>query len=60
MRRNITPRAERSAPESLWTTARRSGLDAAEWLEDMLRKIPTATTTNLHERLPVNGKPATA
>jgi hypothetical protein len=45
---------------SLLITARRSGLDPAKWLEDVLRRIPTATTANLHELLPGNGKPATA
>ena len=45
---------------SLRITARRSGLDPAKWLEDVLRRIPTATTANLHELLPGHWKPATA
>ena len=45
---------------SLLITARRAGLDRAKWLEDVLRRIPTATTANLHELLPANWKPATA
>ena len=45
---------------SLLITARRAGLDPAKWLEDVLRRIPTATTANLHELLPANWKPATA
>ncbi len=45
---------------SLLITARRSGLDPAKWLEDVLRRIPTATPVNLHELLPGNGKPAMA
>ena len=44
---------------SLLITARRAGLDPAKWLEDVLRRIPTATTANLHELLPGNWKPAT-
>jgi hypothetical protein len=47
-------------PQVLRITARRSGLDPAKWLEDVLRRIPTATTANLHELLPGNWKPATA
>ena len=27
---------------------------SAKWLEDLLRRIPTATTANLHELLPGN------
>jgi len=57
---DIRPRAERSAPASLRITARRSGLDPTKWLADVLRRIPTATTPNLHKLLPGNGKPATA
>jgi hypothetical protein len=45
---------------SLLITARRAGLDPAKWLEDVLRRIPTATTANLHELLPANWRPATA
>ena len=45
---------------SLLITARRAGLDPAKWLEDVLRRIPTATTANLHELLPGIWKPATA
>ena len=45
--------------DSLLITARRAGLDSATWLEDVLRRIPTSTTANLHEPLPGNGKPAT-
>ena len=44
----------------LLITARRAGLDPAKWLEDALRRIPKATTANLHELLPANWKPATA
>lgn len=40
-------------------TALRGGWDLGKWLEDVLRRIPTATTANLHELLPGNGKPAT-
>ena len=46
--------------KSLRNTSRRSGLDPAKWLEDVLRRIPTATTANLHELLPGHWKPATA
>ena len=46
--------------DSLLITARRAGLDPAKWLEDVLRRIPTATTANLHELLPCNWKPAKA
>ena len=54
-----TEAAWRSAEiHSLRITARRAGLDPANWLEDVLRRIPTATTANLHEPLPSNGKPA--
>lgn len=42
---------------SLLITARRYGLDPARWLEDVLRRIPTATTANLHELLPAHWKP---
>jgi hypothetical protein len=45
---------------SLLITARRAGLDPATWLEDVLRRIPTATTANPHEPPPANRKPATA
>ena len=45
---------------SLLITARRRGLDPAKWLEDVLRRIPTATVANLHELLPGNWKPAVA
>ncbi|MFM8420369.1 MAG: transposase domain-containing protein [Verrucomicrobiota bacterium] len=56
-----TEAAWRSAEiHSLRITARRAGSDPAKWLEDVLRRIPTATTANLHELLPGNGNPATA
>jgi hypothetical protein len=42
---------------SLLITVRRYRLDPAMWLEDALRRIPTATTANLHELLPANWKP---
>jgi hypothetical protein len=45
---------------SLLITARRYGLDPAKWLEDVLRRIPTTTTANLHELLPANWKPQAA
>lgn len=45
---------------SLLITARRYGLDPAKWLEDVLRRIPTATTADLHELLPANWKPQAA
>lgn len=45
---------------SLLITARRYGLDPAKWLEDVLRRIPSATTANLHELLPANWKPQAA
>ena len=45
---------------SLLITARRYGLDAAKWLEDVLRRIPTATKANLHELLPANWKTQSA
>ena len=46
--------------DRLPVTARRAGLDPAKWLEDVLRRIPTATTAALHELLPCTWKPATA
>jgi hypothetical protein len=58
----VHPRAgrRRALIDRLLITARRAGLDPAHWLEDVLRRIPTATTANLHELLPANWKPATA
>ena len=41
--------------DRLPVTTRRCGLDPAKWLEDVLRRIPTATTAALHELLPGNG-----
>jgi transposase len=45
---------------SLLFTARRYRLDPSKWLEDVLRRIPTATTADLHELLPANWKPRAA
>ena len=58
---NLVRRAARASPHRRHVPHKnRSGLDPAKWMDDMLRKLPTATTATLNDPLPSNWKPAAA